>query len=263
MKFNREKTNHFEIGSFNKSNSKNININFTLVELLIIIAIIAILAAILLPALKVAREKAKGVECLGRLRHGMLAMNMYEMDYQGFLHTYFYDGKNEYSWARKMMELKYLTDKNVKNAMCPSFKPITTVNQSYCYGALNDISIDEGVHIQTSGTPRWTYIRTAPIKSPSDFFILGDTIIKKNEGNWFQGMTLHVKSTNWRNFMHSRHNQHVNLAFVDGHVNAHDHNTIISKIKKMHKDGLGTGNMPDYLLIANQNLTRSQYKIKY
>lgn len=25
MKFNREKTNHFEIGSFNKSNSKNIN----------------------------------------------------------------------------------------------------------------------------------------------------------------------------------------------------------------------------------------------
>ena len=47
--------------------------------------------------------------------------------------------------------------------------------------------------------------------------------------------------------MHSRHNQHVNLAFVDGHVNAHDHNTIISKIKKMHKDGLGTGNMPDYL----------------
>ena len=43
MKFNREKTNHFEIGSFNKSNSKNININFTLVELLIIIAIIAIL----------------------------------------------------------------------------------------------------------------------------------------------------------------------------------------------------------------------------
>jgi len=85
---------------------------FTLIELLVVVAIIAVLVAMLLPALQEARYKAKDVVCITNIRSMFLANMMYVEDNAGWLPIIYYtynNGQNDLRWWQALVNGRYMT----------------------------------------------------------------------------------------------------------------------------------------------------------
>ena len=115
---------------------------FTLIELLVVIAIIALLMAILMPALNYVRKQACSKACQSNLRQMCLAMNLYVLDHEDKTMPFSHD-PGEY-WFHQLAP--YLSEKAYKDnpqehiegmmrvAFCPMTKRQDRTGDSY-YGS--------------------------------------------------------------------------------------------------------------------------------
>ncbi len=169
-------------------------VSFTLIELLVVVAIIAVLVAILLPALGRARSIAQTLSCQSNLRQFGIAAVMYANDYNGKMTAHRGPG-----WVAWWQYLEPYTNRSAFDLTCPIFyQCLGLVHWSY-RGYHFNANLDYAV---------WSKI-TMPAKSAWAFDACG--YYRANPyGGWPGG-------GGWYDPKY-RHSNSLNLLLVDGHI---------------------------------------------
>jgi len=192
---------------------------FTLIELLIVVAIIAMLASLLMPALGAARARAKSIACRSNLKQNGLLYFTYMNDFNEYLPANNNPATTAYyNWYQYFILADYIKKYTV--FACP-VGPSGTWNNAtpswcgYTYGA----------------EETWGFMKLAKTNkasSPVYYPLLADSSHTSYTTSYRQFWHIGYDATTTSGCIFLRHNNYANILFGDGHSEEGNKNKMLN-----------------------------------
>ena len=236
---------------------------FTLIEVLVVVAIIAILAALLLPALSSAKAKGKQVACANHLKQLAIGFKMYAADNEGRLVDNTPENRSTNDWIVGNMKLDLDATNQAQIRMGELFP---YANQPPIYHCPMDLSESRGrSRVRSYSMNGWmgsrymesapqvkgfrTFVRESELAAarPAGLWVMLDEHEVSIDDGWF--LVTMDDSRPFASFPATRHQHGYGLSFGDGHVET-------KRLRDPNSQAFGTPNAQ----ISNRNSDWLQLK---